>query len=175
MVKRIYNILGGMQSYDGLLTSAGMKQLNGMLEDVGTVTTHLWHTYSDIYLNILDHQKDKIVIIGYSGGGAHATWIANGYREVWRDGGIRTMRTTKPRIDLMILYDPSPQSGMMDLKGTNVKRCICYHNESPMMLGIGGGKATGPMVEVVPIRIQHLLVQYSQELHNRTVEEIKKL
>jgi hypothetical protein len=174
-MKRIYIILGGIQSWDGPVTSAGMYTLQGMLKGQGEIKTSLWHNYQQTYLDIMDHQDDQIVVIGYSGGGAHATWIANGYYEVWRQGVTDRVYGKKPRIDLMVLYDPSPSWGMMHLKETNVKRCICYYNETPFMLGLGGGKAEGPTVEIVPIRMQHLAVQASMNLHRRTVEEVKKL
>src|SRR5690349_6147095 len=78
------------------------------------------------------------IVIGHSGGGSRATWLAN-----WR----------KPFIDLMVLYDPSPAAQMRPV-GENVQRAVCYHNTNPRMwwpgIGtLGGGVLTGPRVEMI--------------------------
>ena len=65
-------------------------------------------------------------------------------------------------------YDPSPRWQMEPLKG-NVTKAVCYHNNWPLMFGLGGGQLTGPNVETVEVSEQHLLVQYDNTLHGRTL------
>jgi hypothetical protein len=161
--KHVYLLLGGLQGKDGWVTSAGMFGLRSSLAalpDV-TVTTYDWPSYKRVEADIAALPKDDIVIvIGYSGGGAKATWLAN--------------RPSKPHIDLMIVYDPSPPWGMMVI-GPNVKRAICYCNVTPAFFGLGGGvlKGRDTNVEIVNIYEQHLLVQINMTLHQRTIEEVK--
>src|SRR5262249_37342497 len=99
--KHVYLLLGGLQGQDGWVTGAGMYGLRSplaQLPDV-TVTTYGWPSYKKVAADIAVLPKDDIVIvIGYSGGGAKATWLAN--------------MPSKPQIDLMIMYDPSPPWGM---------------------------------------------------------------
>ena len=109
--------------------------------------------------------KDKLVVIGYSGGGSRATDVANSF-----------MRALQ--IDLMVLYDPSPKWQMNPI-GDNVKNAICYYNTNPMMPSpygmLGGGRLTGTAhIETIPIAQQHLLVQFNQSLHERTVAAMKQ-
>ena len=60
--------------------------------------------------------------------------------------------------------------------GPNVKRAICYHNQHPLMFGLGGGALTGTTdIETVDIAEQHLAVQFDQKLHDRTVAAIRSL
>ncbi len=161
--KHLYLLLGGLQGKDGWVTSAGMFGLRSSLAalpDV-TVTTYDWPSYKRVDADIAALPKDDIVIVvGYSGGGAKATWLAN--------------MPSKPHIDLMIMYDPSPPWGMMVI-GPNVKRAICYCNLTPAFFGLGGGMLKGrdTNVEIVKIYEQHLLVQINQTLHQRTIEEVK--
>jgi hypothetical protein len=162
--KRVYLLLGGLQGKDGWVTSAGMYRLRsslGELPDV-TVTTYDWPSYKKVAADIALLPKDDIVVvIGYSGGGAKATWLAN--------------LPSKPRIDLMVLYDPSPPWGMQVI-GPNVKRALCYCNVTPVFFGLGGGVLRGRDTEVETVKIyeQHVLVQVDQTLHQRTIEEVKK-
>ena len=104
------------------------------------------------------------VLIGYSGGGTRAIYVA------------RTEFSIP--IDLMVLYDPSPDWQIVPVPG-NVKHCICYWNKSPLMFGLGGGKpsalSTKTHLEIVPVSMQHLAVQYSQVLHTKTLGAIKEL
>ena len=89
--KHVYLLLGGLQGKDGWVTSAGMFGLRSSLTalpDV-TVTTYDWPSYKKVAADIASLPKDDVVIvIGYSGGGARATWLAN--------------LPSKPHIDLMI-------------------------------------------------------------------------
>ena len=149
-------MLGGLHGHDGWVTSAGMfglRRPGGALPDV-TVTTYGWPSYKQVAADIARLPKDDIVIVlGYSGGGAKATWLAN--------------MPSKPHIDLMIMYEPSPSWGMMPI-GPNVKRAICYCNVTPAFFGLGGGMLRGrdnTNVEIVKIYEQHMLVQVNQTLH----------
>jgi hypothetical protein len=99
------------------------------------------------------------VVIGYSGGGSRATWLADGELII---------------IDLMVLYDPSPSWQMKPVKD-NVKRAICYHNTNPMFGRLGGGLLRGPHVEVGDIAECHLDVEKDLALHARTIAAVKEL
>ena len=162
--KHVYLLLGGLQGKDGWVTSAGMYRLRSSLAGLPdvTVTTYDWPSYKKVAADIALLPKDDIVVvIGYSGGGAKATWLAN--------------LPSKPQIDLMVLYDPSPPWGMQVI-GPNVKRALCYCNVTPAFFGLGGGFLRGrdTQVETVKIYEQHVLVQVDQTLHQRTIEEVKK-
>jgi hypothetical protein len=163
--KHVYLLLGGLQGKDGWVTSAGMFGLRSSLAGLPdvTVTTYDWPSYKKVAADIALLPKDDIVIvIGYSGGGAKATWLAN--------------LPSKPQIDLMVMYDPSPPWGMQVI-GPNVKRALCYCNATPAFFGLGGGVLRGrdTHVETVTIYEQHMLVQIDQSLHQRTIEEVNKV
>ena len=162
--KHVYLLLGGLQGKDGWVTSAGMFRLRSSLAELPdvTVTTHDWPSYKKVAADIaLLPKGDIVIVIGYSGGGAKATWLAN--------------LPSKPQIDLMVVYDPSPSWGMQVI-GPNVKRALCYCNVTPVFFGLGGGVLRGrdTHVETVKIYEQHVLVQIDQTLHQRTIEEVKK-
>ncbi len=175
---QVYLLLGGLVGTDGTVTSAGMFRLANMLRELPdtTVTTYNWNNWPDAYRAILANQgKAKIVVIGYSGGGSRATWLAN--------------MPSKPRIDLMVHYDPSPRWQMKPI-GTNVKKALCYHNTQPLMWvpgigSLGGGEVVAsaaakevlamPAIETVDIAEQHFLVQVDQSLHQRTVDAVRSL
>lgn len=170
---KIFLLHGGIVSTDGVVTSAGMNGLAAMLRrlpGIGFVQTYLWGNWRTTYNDIMNNQSDKIGVIGYSGGGAKATWVANGW---FGSGSYPKDASPKPRIDLMVLYDPSPKWSMMPV-GDNVTRAICYHNTTPMMFGLGGGVLTGAHVETLDIREQHLAVQFDQDLHHRTVVYVEE-
>jgi len=160
-MKRIYILLGGFFGPDGWVTSAGFLGLANQLKPLGLVKTYTWDRYSEPIYDHPEDTPDKIIVIGYSGGGSRATWLAND--------------RTKPRIDLMVLYDPSPRWQMKGLEGTNVKSCWQYVNSSPMFFGLGGGRTTGPMVKTRNIAQQHALVQSNQTLHDVTIALIKEM
>jgi hypothetical protein len=163
--KHVFLMLGGLQGTDGWVTSAGMYGLRSSLASLPdvTVTTYDWLSYKKVAADIALLPKDDIVIvIGYSGGGARATWLAN--------------MPSKPQIDLMVVYDPSPAWGMQVI-GPNVKRAICYRNVTPYFFGLGGGVLVGrdTPVETIDIFEQHMLVQVDATLHQRTIEEVRKV
>jgi hypothetical protein len=176
---QVYLLLGGLIGSDGSVTSAGMFQLARMLRALPDteVRTYTWDKWAEAYKTILANEgKAKIVVIGYSGGGSRATWLAN--------------MPSKPQIDLMVNYDPSPKWQMKSI-GSNVKRALCFHNTKPMMWmpgvgalgggqlvgnapGFGGRSGHGP-IEIVNISEQHMLVQVDQSLHERTVKAVGAL
>jgi hypothetical protein len=177
---QVYLLLGGLVGSDGSVTSAGMFQLAKMLRALPdtTVTTYTWDKWAEAYKAILANEgKAKIVVVGYSGGGSRATWLAN--------------MPTKPQIDLMVNYDPSPKWQMKAI-GANVKKALCYHNTKPMMWvpgigdlgggqlvgnapGVGGAPVHGPAIETVKIAEQHMLVQIDQSLHEHTLKAVQAL
>lgn len=164
---RVYILLGGLWGFDGPVTSRGMYGLAGQLGKLinTAVSTYTWTNWPTARDDIAKVWGAKVVVIGYSGGGSRATYLAN--------------QLAKPAIDLMVLYDPSPRWQMQPI-GNNVKHAMCYYNLSPMMPSpfgmLGGGKLIGQTnIETFPIAEQHLTVQYDQTLHARTVAAVKAL
>lgn len=173
--KHVYLLLGGINSTDGWLTSAGMFGLRSSLAALPDVevTTYEWASFKKAADDIASLPQDDIVIvIGYSGGGAKATWLANGYF----GGSYPKDALPRPQIDLMILYDPSPTWSMMPIQD-NVKRAICYRNVTPLFFGLGGAALVGEntRIETVDIFEQHVLVQMNGALHQRTIDEVKNI
>ena len=170
-MKRIYVLLGGLYSFDGIATSAGMFTLITKLKAIPdtTVKWYLWANYAQCAKDMFAEGAvgQKTVLIGYSGGGWRATTVAN------------TVKGPKD-IDLMVLYDPSPSWNVEPIKD-NVKHAVCYQNTEQMwvpFLGyIGGGKLTGKAqkIDIVPITEQHLSVQFDSSLHDRTISLVKSL
>jgi hypothetical protein len=117
-------------------------------------------------------KDDIVIVIGYSGGGAKATWLANGYF----GGSYPKDALPRPQIDLMILYDPSPTWSMMPIQD-NVKRAICYRNVTPLFFGLGGGVLVGnnTQIDTIDIFEHHWLVQMDSMLHQRTIAEVKNV
>jgi len=177
---QVYLLLGGLVGSDGSVTSAGMFQLAKMLRALPdtSVTTYTWDKWAEAYKAILANEgKAKIVVVGYSGGGSRATWLAN--------------MPSKPQIDLMVDYDPSPKWQMKSI-GTNVKKALCFHNTKPMMWmpgigdlgggqlvgnapGVNGSPVNGPSIDTINIAEQHMLVQVDQSLHEYTVKAVRAL
>jgi pimeloyl-ACP methyl ester carboxylesterase len=160
----IFILLGGLIGPDGYAVSPGIIRLAHRLDALGEVTTHNWTAQRDVTERIANlDANDKVVLIGYSGGGFAITQIAE------------ELNGKEPhKIDLLIAYDPSPAWSMKSL-GKNVAKAICYCNTSPLMLGLGGAQLRGQSVEIVPISEQHLAVQFDESLHKRTIAEVEKL
>ena len=160
----VYILLGGMRSWDGVITSAGMYGLKSeLLTSFPNINakTYTWSSYSDAANEINGLPRDDVVIvIGYSGGGSRATWLAN--------------MAFHPKIDLMVLYDPSPKWQMKSIP-VNVKHSVCYHNLRGALLGLGGGVCRGVGIETVDINENHLAVQLNESLHQRTIEEVRRV
>jgi hypothetical protein len=179
-VIQIYILLGGVadgffglpDGWDGVVDSAGMEALANSLKTVRgvkLVATYDWGDWDHCIDPIVANKgADKIAVIGYSGGGSRATYLAD------------TLYYKKPmaNIDLMVLYDPSP-SWQMEPIGANVKSALCYHNTDPMMFGLGGGVLTDTdssvPITTIDIAEQHLLVQADQKLHQRTIAAVSAL
>jgi pimeloyl-ACP methyl ester carboxylesterase len=159
----VFNLLGGLWGWDGVISSIGMMSLGSTLNAIPGVTceNYLWTDYENAKAAIRTIKPfNKIVIIGYSGGGSRATWLVNEIPII--------------NVDLMVLYDPSPSWQMKPINW-NVKRAICFHNTNPAMFGLGGGVLVGKPVTTINISEQHLGVQFDQTLHSRTIAAIKEL
>ena len=74
----------------------------------------------------------------------------------------------------MVLYDPSPKWQMKSIP-VNVKHSVCYHNLRGALLGLGGGVCRGVGIETVDINENHLAVQLNESLHQRTIEEVRRV
>jgi pimeloyl-ACP methyl ester carboxylesterase len=157
----IFVLRGGLVGPDGAIDSIGMDQLAERLKEFGHVTTLFWNDFG-YAIQMIKHllEDDKIIIIGYSGGGSRATWVA---------GAVYPSK-----IKLVVAYDPSPWWQMAPLKD-NVEKAICYHNNAPLMFGLGGGHLTGHenYLENVEIAEQHLTVQFDRRLHERTIAAVR--
>lgn len=161
-MKKVYVLMGGLVGWDGPLTSCGLYPLAREIAKLPDteVKTYLWSSWPSVMEDIRKQPAgDKSIIVGFSGGGSRATWIAH------RPG---------LSVDLIIGYDPSPK-WQIEPFGHNVKKAICYYNRMPLMLGLGGGRFSGPQVETVEVAKQHLLVQFDQSLHARTLKAISEL
>jgi hypothetical protein len=166
--KHVFLLLGGLRFMNGWaasVASAGMLRLQSSLAALPDVevTVYDWRSFKEAGDDIALLPKDDIVIvIGYSGGGSRATWLAN--------------LPSEPKIDLMILYDPSP-SWDMKVIGPNVKQAICYRNLTPFFFGLGGGVLVGnnTQIDTIDINENHMLVQTDTTLHQRTITEVKKI
>lgn len=175
MTIQVFNLLGGFAGPDGYIDSEGMEYLGQMIEQqvpnakVSTFTWSHWQSAIDPILGAVQ-RKEKVVVIGYSGGGSRATYLADALFYKYPMGVI----------DLMVLYDPSPKWEMEPIGG-NVLQAICYHNTNPMMwfplIGeLGGGQLTGhSKIRTIDIAQQHLAVQENQDLHKQTIAAIKAL
>jgi hypothetical protein len=163
MAARIYLLLGGFVGVDGYVTSAGMLILRTMMQGLPNTecVTYQWGAFEQAAADIAKQPRETtIIVIGYSGGGSRATWLAS--------------LPSHPKIDLMICYDPSPKWQMKPIKD-NVIRAITYHNTAPFFMGLGGGVLVGKQVETIDIAENHMAVQFDVSLHQRTVAEVKKV
>lgn len=163
---RAFILLGGLFGPDGVVTSAGMYGLANMLEKLPGVgvTTYCWSDWQNIVPLLYPRQGGKVAVLGYSGGGSRATWLAD---------------SSSGTIDLMVLYDPSPSWQMKPIGG-NVLHAVCYHNTWPLFFGLGGGVLTtvpeySGKLETIDIAEQHLAVQFNPDLHARTVALVRSL
>jgi len=170
--------MGGLYSFDGYATSAGMLSLVSQLGKLPD-TKVKWYLWAD-YLSCFKDQNnevsstDKMILIGYSGGG-------------WRICTVSAlMAKVKEPVDLLVAYDPSPSWNMSldeNCLRNNVKHAICYQNDQklwiPLLGNIGGGRlypySTLTKVDIVPISQNHLTVQFNQDLHARTVATVRAL
>jgi hypothetical protein len=159
----VYVLLGGFAGLDGYLDSDGMLLLAGRIASIQRtwVETYPWANWITAANRIWARpSKDtKVAVVGYSGGGSRATWLANS--------------VLHKTIDLMVTYDPSPKWQMQNLP-PNVKKAITYQNQVPFF-GLGGGVLTGPDVTRVLVTEDHLAVQFDERLHQMTLQAIEEL
>ncbi len=179
-MKRVFVLFGGLYSFDGVVTSAGMNTLVArlkLLPDV-IVKSYAWADYKSCFSdqNTDVGKNDRCVLIGYSGGG-------------WRMCTVASMMAKwKEPVDLMIGYDPSPSWNMSLMENKlrdNVKVAVIYKNSEklwiPLLGQIGGGDffldPNNKKTKIIPISIamNHLGVQYDNTLHDRTIEFVKAL
>jgi pimeloyl-ACP methyl ester carboxylesterase len=161
----IFVLRGGIlpTGSDGPVSSRGMDLLADRLQgNRRSIYRYNWGKWFQARADILGRVgKSKIVVIGYSGGGSRATWIAEA--------------APHPAIDLMVLYDPSPRWQMDPISG-NVLRAVCYYNRLPLMFGLGGGRLIGTApIETITVAEQHLAVQFDERLHQYTINEVERL
>jgi len=160
----IFLLLGGLVGPDGYAVSPGMLILAQRLASFGEVSTHLWSAPDDVWQRIAAlSPADKVVLIGFSGGGFAITEVAEALD-----------RNPGHKVDLLIAYDPSPTWSGKSI-GKNVARAICYCNDLPLFFGLGGGELKGSNVENVSIAMPHPVVQFDERLHRRTIAEVEKL
>lgn len=178
-MKQIHLLLGGMTGgpLDRLPPSnTGMFALKRMLAP-RLVTDWTWGDWMRCVDDIRANYKEgnQVVLIGYSGGGSRGCYAT------------RMLASVAPVIPvtLLVAYDPSPADQMLGL-ADNVQSACCYYNERPMMWWPGVGRLGGgrlfaveqrspPVIETMTVRQQHLLVQFDQELHRRTIALIDAL
>jgi len=159
MTAHIYVLMGGLVGPDGIIDSVGMTQLSHRLQKYGVVRELFWSDFDMVEGEIRALPPEHtIILIGYSGGGSRATWVA---------------KAVYPRkIKLLVAYDPSPAWQMVPLRD-NVEKALSYHNSAPLMFGLGGGRLVGRQVEIIEVAQQHLAVQFNEQLHVRTIEAVQ--
>lgn len=164
----VFVLRGGLIGIDGPADSFGMDGLAAQIRRAfpdAKVSVSNWTSWRWAAAAMRLSRADKKVLIGYSGGGSRATWIAQ-YRSI--------------KIDLLVAYDPSPISSMARLHD-NVRRALCFYNSprlvSDIIGGLGGGKLTGAAGAIETVRVSewHLSIQSDQRLHDKTLEAIGKV
>lgn len=157
---RCFVLMGGIWGLDGSLFSRGMVNLSNRINKLKYVTcsAHYWSSIYDIERRIkMLPSGCKTCVVGYSGGGSRLTWIDHD-------------------LDLAIGYDPSPAS---EVRSVHLfRRVLCYYNILPTyLLGfrLGGGLYQGNNVETTTVAMNHLKVQYAEELHVKTLNAIAGL
>lgn len=157
---RCFILMGGMAGPDGSAFSRGMVSLSQRINAIDGVmcSHHYWSSWSAVENQIKKLPKDlKTAVVGYSGGGSRLTWM-------------------NTEIDLAVGYDPSPTYQVWGVK--NYERALCYHNtQVNYLLGfrLGGGQYRGANVETTEINMNHLAVQFAEELHLKTLAAIERL
>lgn len=181
MATKCVILMGGLLGADGYVDSEGMEYLGKMLVDQGVIAKENLSIFTFMHYqdeaeswisgHVAAHStSDKLVLIGYSGGGSRGTYL--------------TRAMGNYQFDLFVAYDPSPKWQMLPV-GPNVKNVLLYYNSDPKLyvpfLGsLGGGVITAvdqtrTHIETVTIAQEHLLVQENSTLHARTIAAIKAL
>jgi pimeloyl-ACP methyl ester carboxylesterase len=164
----VFILDGGMLGGQGeQAVNEGMGALAVQLERLPgvKVTTYTWGDYERIAVEHPHDGTSALVVVGYSGGGTRATYLAVEHPALI--------------IDLMVLYDPSPAWQMKPI-GNNVKRAIYFHNTAPMFGNLGGGVLIGRpgfkgTLTPIDFAEEHLFVQNDQKLHDQTIAAVKAL
>ena len=145
----------------GVITSPGIRALGKRIRDAGHEIAFYGSRRPDLVeadIRQLDASA-KIAIIGYSLGGNYAAWAAD---------------AVYPRaIDLVVAYDPTVNAPIKPLR-ENVKRALCFRQTGYLLTSalFGRGVLVGPQVEVINATNDHLLVQFDEALHRRTLAAI---
>ena len=95
---KVFIVLGGLTGPDGYAVSPGMLTLAYRLTPFGQITTYRWTSQREVTRDIANlDPNNKIVLIGYSGGGFAITRVAH------------QLNGKQPRrIDLLIALRPTP-------------------------------------------------------------------
>ena len=150
----------------GIWTSYGMSRLASRIRAAwpeAVVTTHSWddpETTGKLMFDWRNDNKGPLILIGYSLGANHVTWAAE------------SKYGRGARVDLAVCYDPSVLS-IVTQPGPNVERLLLYHNTD--IEPEGHAVLTGPQVERTEISMPHLLICYSEMLHQMTLAAIAKV
>jgi len=176
MLTRVAVLMGGVWGFDGWLTSNGMIGLSHQLSAIGQtdVTVYSWDKWQKAAADLKAKHLtgEKVVVVGYSGGGMCGMYMAN--------------RSPNLLIHLLVLYDASPPKQIEAASAnTNVSYLLCYHNTNPRMWwpGIGPLGGGAPVIEPtfkgehlqLEFAQQHLAVQYNSVLHGKTVTAVRAL
>jgi hypothetical protein len=168
--KRIYMLLGGLIGPDGIalapVENSGMLVMQVQLKIMGCeVYVETWDNWSRFISMIGPESPDyRNIVIGYSGGGSRATWLAS--KDVFA--------YAKPHIDLMILIDPSPKAQMRPV-GVNVKHALCIHNSFPGLLGGGELRSTQVTVGWLDVKVPHLMVPELPQVQEAVFSAVREL
>jgi pimeloyl-ACP methyl ester carboxylesterase len=171
-IKHVYMLLGGMFGPDGVvlapIENSGMIVMQAQLKNMGCdIRVETWDNWMR-FLSMIGPESagDKNILIGYSGGGTRATWLAS--KDVHGH--------TKPHIDLMILIDPSP-SYQMHAVGKNVKHVLLIHNNFPGIYG-GGDLVINdhtPPVHRIDVSAPHLMVPELPQVQEAVLSAVREL
>ena len=164
-MKRVFIFYG----QGGWIVSGGMYNLGLRLRGLGySVSFHGAQEYAKV-ANAIDNTPDDIPCagLGFSLGGNALAWMAQ-----------RVLRKTR-KINLLVAYDPTkngPPLSEFELDD-HVLRAISYKQVGWFFtsFAFGRGVLVGPQVEVVETRNEHLLVQYDESLHRRTIAALDRM
>lgn len=151
----------------GWFSSPGMISFADRLQQFGKVEVFDWWD-TPRHLNWYSAASNgKTVVVGYSLGANQIGFLD---RQLAKDD----------RINLAVAYDPSRQSPLVEKVGDewvqrvrHIDRLVCYYNRSAWIFG--GSKYAGDGVQNVTVNLPHLFLQFSEDLHKRTIAEIERL
>jgi hypothetical protein len=163
--KRIYMLLGGLIGPDGIalapIENSGMIVMQAQLKVMGCeVYVETWDNWARLIPMMGPASADyRNIVIGYSGGGSRATYLAD--------------HSSKPHIDLMILIDPSPKAQMRPV-GANVKHALLVYNNFPGLLG-GGTLSMFTPFKTVGVYAPHLMVPELPQVQEAVFSAVREL